>query len=121
VLGLLPAARSDVPRFRPLPADLPPGIYRLRLDYGVAKGGTNYTLNGDGFAAMPSFRGVEPISYVYSPTIPADGVTVKGVTAGGASIQPRIPWVLLANYNSNGYRGVVAEEDKPYFAISRAT
>jgi hypothetical protein len=104
-----------------LPSDLPPGIYRLRMDYGVAKGNTNYTLNGDGFATQPSFRGVEPVSYVYSPPIPADGVTVKGDAISGASIQPSIPWVLLANYNSNGYRGVVADEDKPYFAISART
>jgi hypothetical protein len=119
VLGLLPGSQKVMFHASgALPADLPPGIYRLRLDYGVAKGTANYTLNGDGFAAQPFFRGVEPISYVYSPTIPADGVTVKGETVGGASIQPRVPWVLLANYNSNGYRGVVAGEDKPYFAIS---
>ena len=119
VLGLLPGSQKVMFHASGvLPADLPPGIYRLRLDYGVARGGTNYTLNGDGFAAQPFFRGVEPISYVYSPTIAADGVTVNGEAVSAASIQPRLPWVLLANYNSNGYRGVVAEEDKPYFAIS---
>jgi hypothetical protein len=101
-----------------LPADLPPGIYRLRLDVGVARGGSNYTLNGDSFASQPFFRGIEPQSFVYSPPIPADGATLKGDPVSGSSIQPRIPWVLLNNYNSNGYHGVVADEDQPYFAIS---
>ena len=91
-----------------LAADLPPGIYRLRLDYGVAQGTRYYTLNGDTFASRPNFRGIEPQSYVYSPPIPV----------AGASIQPRIPWVILRNYNSNGYYGAVAEEDQPNFAIS---
>ena len=101
-----------------LPADLPPGIYRLRLDVGVARGGTNYSLNGDGFASQPFFRGLEPQSFVYSPPIPADGLTLKGAPVSASSIQPRIPWVVLNNYNSNGYHGVVADEDQPYFAIS---
>ncbi len=35
-----------------------------------------------------------------------------------ATIQPRIPWLLLNNYNSNGLQGLVADEDQPYFAIS---
>jgi hypothetical protein len=119
VLGLLPGSQTVLfHTAAQLPADLPPGIYRLRLDYGVARGNTNYTLNGDGFAAQPFFRGAQPVSYVLSPPIPADGVTVNGDAIAGTSIQPRVPWVLLANYNSNGYRGVVAEEDQPYFAIS---
>ena len=28
------------------------------------------------------------------------------------TIQARISWVILRNYNSNGYSGVVADEDK---------
>jgi hypothetical protein len=101
-----------------LPDDLPPGIYRVRLDPGVAVGTRNYNLNGETFAGQSFFRGSEPVTYVYSPPIPADGTTVEGMEVSGASIQPRIPWVLLANYNSNGYYGVVADEDKPHFAIS---
>ena len=62
-----------------LPADLPPGIYRLRLDYGVTKGNDYYTLNGDAFASMPFFKGSEPQSYFMSPAIPADGTTLAGV------------------------------------------
>jgi hypothetical protein len=104
-----------------LPADLPPGIYRLRLDVRVAKGGTNYTLNGDGFASQPFFRGVEPQSYVYSPTDSRRWRTLKGDPVIGASIQPRIPWVLLNNYNSNGYHGVVADEDSLTSPFRRAT
>ena len=118
-LGLLPGSGKAVLRASAqLPADLPPGIYRLRLDYGVAQGTRYYSLNGDSFAAMPFFRGQQPQSNVFSPPIPADGLTVKGETVRGAAIQPRVPWVLLYNYNSNGYRGVVADEDRPNFAIS---
>ena len=101
-----------------LPSDLPPGLYRLRIDYGVSQGNSNYSLNGDGFASQPFFRGTQPQSFIYSPLIPADGMNVKGVAVQGSSIQPRVPWVLLNNYNSNGYRGVVADEDQPYFAIA---
>ncbi len=101
-----------------LPASLPPGIYRLRLDYGVTQGNSYYTLNGDTFASMPFFRGQQPQSYFMSPAIPADGTTLAGATVTGSGIQPRIPWVLLNNYNSNGINGVVADEDQPYFAIS---
>jgi len=120
ILGLLPGQGGGVTfhASAQLPADLPPGIYRLRLDFGVARGNTNYSLNGDGFASQPFFRGVAPQSFVLSPPIPASGATVKGDQVDGASIQPRIPWVLLYNYNSNGYRGVVADEDQPFFAIS---
>jgi len=119
VTGLMPGDDSILLHASgQLPADLPPGIYRLRLDVGVARGNANYSLNGDGFATQPFFRGQEPQSYVYSPPIPVDGVTVAGNPVAGNSIRPRIPWVLLYNYNSNGYRGVVADEDKPYFAIS---
>jgi hypothetical protein len=118
-LGLMPGSNSVLLHASgQLPADLPPGIYRLRLDVGVAKGGANYTLNGDSFASQPFFVGLEPQSFAYSPPIPVDGMTLQGNPASGRSIQPRIPWVLLNNYNSNGYHGVVADEDQPYFAIS---
>ena len=101
-----------------LAADMPPGIYRLRLDYGVTQGNDYYTLNGDKFASMPFFKGQEPQSYFMSPAIPADGATPAGVAVSGAAIQPRVPWVLLGSYNSNGISGVVADEDQQYFAIS---
>jgi len=102
----------------PLPADLPPGLYRLRLDYGVTQGNSYYTLNGDTFASMPFFRGQQPQSYFMSPLIPADGATPSGDAVAAGAIQPRVPWVLLGNYNSNGISGVVADEDQPFFAIS---
>jgi len=98
--------------------DLPAGLYRLRLDYGVTQGTRYYTLNGDTFASMPFFRGQEPQSYFMSPLIAVDGLTPAGNTVAGGTIQPRIPWVLLNNYNSNGIYGVVADEDQPFFAIS---
>lgn len=101
-----------------LPADLPPGIYRLRLDYGVTVGRRQYNLNGEAFAKRPFFKGQPTESHVYSPPLRASGKHVSGREVDAALIQPRLPWVLLNNYNSNGYKGVVAEEDQPRFGIS---
>ena len=101
-----------------LGAALPPGIYRVRLDFGVTVKGRYYGLNGDAFARRPFFKGRPTESHLYSPPIPADGVHVSGRRVEASQIWPRIPWVLLANYNSNGYRGVVAEEDRLQFGLS---
>ncbi len=101
-----------------LPSSLPPGIYRLRLDFGVTMKTRNYDLNGGAFARRPFFKGRPTESHLYSPPIPADGVDPRGWRVDADGIRPRLPWVLLANYNSNGYRGVVAEEDKCCFALS---
>lgn len=101
-----------------LPADLPPGIYRLRIDFGVTAGKRTANLNAEAFAKRGFPKGREVASELYSPPIPASGTHVSGRAVDGASIRPRIPWVLLANYNSNGYRGVVASEDAPFFALS---
>jgi hypothetical protein len=101
-----------------LPANLPPGIYRLRLDYGVSVKGRFYNLNAEAFAKRGFPKGRVTESEAYSPIIRADGIYVSGRPVTAAAIQPRIPWVLLANYNSNGYRGVVAQEDEPRFALS---
>ncbi|HYB20907.1 MAG TPA: hypothetical protein VEH09_08250, partial [Thermodesulfobacteriota bacterium] len=58
------------------------------------------------------------ISFLYSPPILCNGRNVNGQTVKAAKIKPRIYWVLLAQYNSNGYRGVIAEEDQLHFALS---
>ena len=102
-----------------LPADLPPGVYRLRLDYGFTVGTRNYSLQGKTFAARQSAvqgRAIE--SHLYSPPIPASGKDATGRDVFGPGIQRRLPWVLLNSYNSNGYRGVVAEEDKHRFNLA---
>ena len=100
-----------------LPADLPPGLYRLRVDLGVMAGTVRYNLNGYTFAARPFAPDVG--TYAYSPwLIPASGFHVSGRAVDAMRIQPRFPWVLLWSYNSNGYQGVVAEEDRPRFALS---
>ncbi|MBM3748855.1 MAG: hypothetical protein FJW34_24060, partial [Acidobacteria bacterium] len=102
-----------------LPPDLPPGIYRLRLDYGVVtKEKRYYNLNCDSFARRSFPRGRVTESHIYSPLIRASGTHVSGRAVDAAAIRPRLPWVLLNAYNSNGYRGVVAEEDKAHFGIS---
>lgn len=100
-----------------LPADLPPGIYRLRLDYGAAVKNRPYNLNAEAFARRGFPRGPCD-SESYSPPILASAQHVSGKFIDATTIKPRIPWVILGNYNSNGYRGVVAEQDQPKFALS---
>ena len=101
-----------------LPRDLPPGIYRLRIDYGLAVGKRLASLAGGGFAQRPSSRDKDAVSYFYTDTIPAAGATAGGRAVDPSRIHRRIPWVLLAQHNSNGYRGVVADEDRRHFALS---
>ena len=77
-----------------------------------------YSLNGETFARRPFFKGKVTESHLYSPPLRASARSADGRLIDAAAIQPRLPWVLLANYNSNGYSGVVAEEDRPHFALS---
>jgi Zn-dependent metalloprotease len=100
-----------------LPPDLPPGLYRLRVDLGVMAGSSRYNLNGYSFGSRPFLPDVG--TYFYSNLIiEASGTHVSGRRVNARSIRPRFPWVLLASYNSNGYQGVVAEEDRRRFALS---
>ncbi|MDO8837150.1 MAG: hypothetical protein Q7V01_16220, partial [Vicinamibacterales bacterium] len=103
--------------FTTLPADLPPGLYRLRLDFGVMAGTRTYNINGFTFASRPfSSSEAGTSTYYYTSIIPAHGTHVSGRVVDAATIQPRFPWLLLATYGSNGYRGVVADEDRKRFA-----
>src|SRR5258708_13540757 len=52
-----------------LPAGIPPGIYRLRLDYGVTVGKRFYSLNCETFARPPFFKGHPTESHIYGPPI----------------------------------------------------
>ncbi len=101
-----------------LPADLPPGLYRLRFDFGVLVGTRVYNFNGFTFAARPFSSEAGTVTYFYSPVIEASGTHAAGRHVDAARIQPRFPWLLLSNYNSNGYRGVVPDEDARRFATS---
>lgn len=100
-----------------LPDDLPPGIYRLRFDYGVSANKRLYSLNDTGFARR-GFLKPPCASESYSPPILASGKHVSGRMVEAGKIKPRLPWVLLDGYNSNGYRGAVAQEDSHRFALS---
>jgi len=100
----------------PLPADTPPGIYRLRFDFGVAAGRRTLSLNGEGFGARPRYP--EGKSMIYSPPIPCSGPDAMGRWVDAARIRRRVYWVLLGQYSSNGYSGVVADEDRGHFALS---
>ncbi len=101
-----------------LPSDLPPGIYRLRLDFGVVAKKRRYCLDGHGFGTRAPYHEVPVNSYIYSPPIRAYGTHASGTAVDASTIQPCFPWVILAGYNSNGYRGVIADEDKGRFALS---
>jgi len=101
-----------------LPADMPPGIYRVRLDYGVTAGKKYYSLNGETFARRPFFKNQPTESQLYGPPVHVSNTHVSGKYIDAGAIQPRLPWTLLANYNSNGYQGVVADEDQARFGLS---
>ena len=88
-----------------LPGDLPPGLYRLRLDFGVMVGTRVYNLNGYTFATRPFTDQAGTSTYFYSPVVPASGPGASGASVDAERIQARFPWLLLSGYNSNGYRG----------------
>lgn len=98
-----------------LPDNIPPGIYRLRFDFGVSDK-RYYSLNGESFAGRQ--REAENLSLAYSPPVPCSGRNVNGETISAKDIKPRIYWVVFSQYNSNGSRGAVAEEDSGNFALS---
>ena len=99
-----------------MPQDLPPGIYRLRLDFGFKTGNVRYNFNSNSIGTRP--QDLNNVSCVFSPPIPASGYDVNGKWVDGTQINRSSYWVLLWDYNSNGYRGVVAQEDQSKVAIS---
>jgi len=99
-----------------LPSDMPPGIYRLRLDFGLRTGTTRYNLNGDLITTRP--KDLNNVSCTFSPPILTSGVDVEGKYVDASQISRHSYWGLLWDYNSNGYRGVVAQEDEKKVAIS---
>jgi len=99
-----------------LPPELPPGIYRLRLDFGFKSANRWYNFNGDGIGMRP--KNPKDVSCLYSPPIAASGKDITGNMINGSQILRRSYWVLLRDYNSNGYQGVVAQEDQGRVAIS---
>jgi hypothetical protein len=102
-----------------LPADLPPGLYRLRADFGIKTTKKwNMDLNAAWMGGRPFSSDPGVFTYAFSNIIPASGTHVSGRSVAADTIQARLPWVLLGNYNSNGYQGVVADEDRHRFALA---
>jgi hypothetical protein len=101
-----------------LPDDLPPGIYRIRIDFGFLIKKRPVSLNNTAFAQRSSSKDKDCYSYLYSPVIPANGTHVSGKKIDALKIEKRMPWSILYDYNSNGYKGCVAEEDKKYYNLS---
>lgn len=99
-----------------LPQNLPSGIYRLRLDFGFKTGGVRYNFNDNNIGTRP--KDLSNSSCIFSPPIPASAYDVNGKWINGSQIIRKSYWVLLWDYNSNGYRGVVAREDENKVAIS---
>ena len=120
--------KGTIPAIFDLPSDLPPGIYRLRMDYGFKSEKSWYTyygfgsdqnwynFNGEGIGSVYPWE--QNISNLYSPPIAASGTDNTGKKIRGSEIQRRCYWVLLWGRNSNGYQGVVADEDQKSVAIS---
>jgi len=100
-----------------LPPDTPPGIYRLRCDFGVQVKHRRFSLCENSPFAGRS-RDKEYSSCAYSPPFPVSGRDLRGIKVDASSVRPRIYALLLAKYNSNGSRGVVAREDADHFALS---
>lgn len=111
-----------------LPADLPPGLYRIRADFGFKSktAGVDpatgrwtglYSLNLTTLGARPA----PPIvgAYLYSDVIPASGKNAAGQMIDATRLQARMPWTILHDYSTNGYAGVVAEEDSQRFALAQ--
>jgi hypothetical protein len=99
-----------------LPNNLPPGIYRLRLDFGFRSGTKYIDFNNATIGTRPTY--LNSISCVYSPPILSSGWDVNGTWVDASQIIRKPYWDLLWDYNSNGYRGVVASEDQKLVAIS---
>lgn len=90
-----------------MPQEAPSGIYRLRLDFGFRAGQQLVSLNAELFARHSD----QPVkSHLYSPPFRPVENKPSGI--------PRIPWSLLCRENSNGYRGVVSEQDKDWYNLS---
>lgn len=90
-------------------------VVDAHLDRLTAAGGKRlYNLNGGAFTSRP----FDPTrSYGYSPLLEASGLDASGRHIDAARLELRCPW-LLGSSNSNGYRGVVAEQDASRFALS---
>ena len=99
-----------------LPNNLPPGIYRLRLDFGFRAGSKYIDFNNATIGTRPTY--LNSISCLYSRPILASGWDVNGTWVDASQIIRKPYWDLLWDYNSNGYRGVVASEDQKSVAIS---
>lgn len=99
-----------------IPQDIPPGIYRLRFDFGVIINKKRRNLSNEGFANRP--REAAELSLLYSQPLLCSNLDIQGKHVDAATIVPRMHWVLLGRYNSNGYQGIVADEDKTHFALS---
>lgn len=99
-----------------IPQNIPPGIYRLRFDIGVVVNKHRWSLNKESFADRQ--KASEDMSLLYSMPMLCSNGDVNGKFVDAAGISPKTYWVLLGHYNSNGYQGVVADEDKNRFALS---
>lgn len=99
-----------------IPQDIPPGIYRLRFDFGVTANKRRWSLNKEGFADRQREAGEASSLYTMPMLCSNNGINGKFVDA--RAIAPKMYWVLLGRYNSNGYQGVVAAEDQDHFTLS---
>ena len=99
---------------------LPPGLYRLRANFGIRTTHYGksyyYDLHYSNFTRHQFHDG----SYMFStPLLTASGPDATGKVIDANAIQARVPWTILNGSNSNGYSGVVAEEDRKRFALGQ--
>lgn len=100
--------------------ELPPGLYRFRASFGVRATHYNKPYYYDLHYSNITRHQFHDGSYMFSsPLLPASGPDVTGKVIDAKAIQARIPWTILNGHNSNGYSGVVAEEDRKRFALGQ--
>ncbi|NTU50611.1 MAG: hypothetical protein HGA87_07050, partial [Desulfobulbaceae bacterium] len=104
---------------------IPPGLYRLRANFGVRANYSStsnpnnyyyYDLHYSNFTRHTFHDG----SYAYSsPLLPARGTDASGQYIDATALKASLPGVMLTGYNSNGYSGVVCDEDSTRFALGQ--
>jgi mono/diheme cytochrome c family protein len=107
--------------FSKVPRDLPPGHYRMAIEFGARISGHLIKL--------------ELVPYLGSVMLREPGVADRFLTANatektkihilhspvfriGDPAPPKMPWTLFGDILTNGPRGIVSNQDKAFFAIN---
>jgi hypothetical protein len=93
-----------------LPTELPPGLYRLRMDFGFKSANRWYNFNGDGIGMRP--QNPNDISCLYSPPIAASGKDITGKMINGSQLLRNSYLDVLWDYISRLFSPSIADSGK---------